>query len=140
MDRGLPPEAVESYLSAPKTMGGEAAPSKLAARVVRQGGRPAGHDRAWSGLLTTCLGPDSGGNHRTTHCQLQAHKTPNPKRRRKSLKTQAEARMAVFDFIEGWYNPHRRHSALDYRSPIYYKRSHSAETGYRSPTPPTESG
>src|SRR5487761_841854 len=32
---------------------------------------------------------------------------------RQSFKTQAEARMAVFDFIEGWYNPHRRHSALD---------------------------
>jgi transposase InsO family protein len=25
--------------------------------------------------------------------------------------------MAVFDFIEGWYNPHRRHSGLDYESP-----------------------
>jgi putative transposase len=29
---------------------------------------------------------------------------------RKSFRTQAEARMAIFDFIEGWYNPHRRHS------------------------------
>ena len=26
--------------------------------------------------------------------------------------------MAIFDFIEGWYNPHRIHSALGYRSPI----------------------
>jgi putative transposase len=33
---------------------------------------------------------------------------------RRSFKTQVEARLAVFDFIEGWYNPHRRHSALDY--------------------------
>ena len=24
--------------------------------------------------------------------------------------TQAEARMAIFEYIEGWYNPHRRHS------------------------------
>ena len=38
--------------------------------------------------------------------------------------TQAEARLAVFDFIEGWYNPHRRHSALDYESPISYERKH----------------
>ncbi len=30
--------------------------------------------------------------------------------------------MAVFEFIEGWYNPHRRHSALDYDSPINYER------------------
>jgi putative transposase len=42
------------------------------------------------------------------------------------FKTQAEARMAVFQFIEGWYNPHRRHSALDYLSPIDYERRHAA--------------
>lgn len=35
----------------------------------------------------------------------------------------AEARMAVFDFIEGWYNPHRRHSALGQKSPLNYERS-----------------
>jgi putative transposase len=40
----------------------------------------------------------------------------------KPLRSQAEARMAVFDFIEGWYNPHRRHSALGYVSPIAYER------------------
>jgi len=33
-----------------------------------------------------------------------------------------EARMAVFEFIEGWYNPHRRHSSIDYQSPINYER------------------
>jgi len=38
------------------------------------------------------------------------------------FKNQAEARMAVFDFIEGWYNPRRRHSALGYVSPIAYER------------------
>jgi len=38
--------------------------------------------------------------------------------------TQAEARMAVFDFIGGWYNPHRRHSGLDYLSPIRYEQRH----------------
>jgi putative transposase len=48
---------------------------------------------------------------------------------RKSFKTQAEARMAVFHFIEGWYNPHRRHSALDYLSPIDYERNHTAAPG-----------
>jgi putative transposase len=35
---------------------------------------------------------------------------------RRRFKTQGEARMAVFEFIEGWDNPHRRHSALDYLS------------------------
>src|SRR5437867_1298044 len=46
---------------------------------------------------------------------------------RQRFATQAEARIAVFDFIEGWYNTHRRHSALDYESPIDYERRH-AET------------
>ena len=59
---------------------------------------------------------------------------------RRPFKTQVEARMAVFDFIEGWYNPHRRHSSLDYLSPINYERSHSTATVYRSPTPSTEAG
>ena len=41
---------------------------------------------------------------------------------RRKFKTRAEAKMAIFEFIEGWYNPHRRHSALDYRSPIQYEQ------------------
>ena len=45
---------------------------------------------------------------------------------RKSFKTQTEARTAIFEFIEGWYNPHRRHSALDYLSPIDYERRYAA--------------
>jgi putative transposase len=28
------------------------------------------------------------------------------------------------EFIEGWYNPHRRHSGLDYESPISYEQRH----------------
>ena len=48
---------------------------------------------------------------------------------RTSFKSQAEARMAVFDFIEGWYNPHRRHSAIDYLSPIDYERAYAAQPG-----------
>jgi putative transposase len=41
---------------------------------------------------------------------------------RRSFKTQAEARMAIFEFIEGWYNPHRRHSSLGQQSPLNYER------------------
>ena len=37
---------------------------------------------------------------------------------RRKFTSQAEARMACFSFIEGWYNPVRLHSALGYRSPI----------------------
>ena len=41
--------------------------------------------------------------------------------------TQAEARIAVFDFIEGFYNPRRRHSALDYQSPKNYEERNRIE-------------
>jgi putative transposase len=44
---------------------------------------------------------------------------------RRRFRTQAEARMAVFEYIEGFYNPRRRHSALGYESPISYERKHS---------------
>jgi putative transposase len=40
---------------------------------------------------------------------------------RRKFKT--KARMAIFEFIEGWYNPARRHWALGYQSPINYERS-----------------
>ena len=33
----------------------------------------------------------------------------------------AEARLAVFEFIEGFYNRRRRHSALGYRSPVAFE-------------------
>ena len=42
---------------------------------------------------------------------------------RRSFKAKAEARVACFEFIEGWYNPSRRHSALGYQSPINYERN-----------------
>jgi hypothetical protein len=38
-------------------------------------------------------------------------------------------RRAVFQFIEGWYNPHRRYFALDYLSPMDYERDHAAAPG-----------
>ena len=43
---------------------------------------------------------------------------------RRRFRSQAEAKMAVFEYIEGWYNPHRRHSSLGYRSPVNYERAH----------------
>ncbi len=45
---------------------------------------------------------------------------------RQRFHTPAEARLAVFDFIEGWYNPQRRHSALGYLSPLAYERAAAA--------------
>jgi putative transposase len=48
----------------------------------------------------------------TLECELLA---------RRRFASQAEARMAVFSFIEGWYNPARRHSGIGYLSPIAYE-------------------
>ena len=42
--------------------------------------------------------------------------------KRRSLHTHAEARGAIFQFIEGWYNTKRRHSALGYLSPNEFER------------------
>jgi putative transposase len=55
---------------------------------------------------------------------------------RRRFKTQSEARMAVFAFIEGFYNPRRRHSALGYLSPIAFERRH-AETATAPGVPKT---
>ena len=41
-------------------------------------------------------------------------------------KTRREARLAIFEYIEGFYNTERRHSSLDYRSPEEYERVKSA--------------
>jgi putative transposase len=52
----------------------------------------------------------------TLECELLA---------RRRFRTQAEARVAVFRYIEGWYTLHRQHSALGQRSPIGYERAPS---------------
>ena len=45
---------------------------------------------------------------------------------RSTFRTHDEARDAIFDFIEGFYNTHRRHSALGYHSPLHFERSQAA--------------
>jgi len=47
---------------------------------------------------------------------------------REHWQSKAEARTAVFEFIEGFYNPRRRHSALGYFSPADYERLHANAT------------
>ena len=43
---------------------------------------------------------------------------------RHRFRTRTQARTAVFDYLEGFYNPRRRHSALGQLSPADYERSH----------------
>ena len=53
----------------------------------------------------------------TLECELLA---------RNRFKTPIEARNAAFGFIEGFYNPRRRHSSIGYLSPIEYERRQQA--------------
>jgi putative transposase len=50
----------------------------------------------------------------TLECELIA---------RHAWATHTEARQAIFQYIESWYNPRRRHSTLQYQSPINYEHT-----------------
>jgi putative transposase len=71
---------------------------------------------------------------------------------RQAFATRRAARLALFDYIEGFYNTHRRHSALGYLSPAEFERgwrrsseAHSRRKsqnntrleGFRIDSPPT---
>lgn len=50
---------------------------------------------------------------------------------RRSFESKAQAHMAVLTWIEGRYNPRRRHSGLDYLSPL--KSERSQQTRFNTP-------
>ena len=52
----------------------------------------------------------------------RAHQAVHPIATKCRVRIQVEARLAILDLIEGWYNPCRRHSSLDYLSPIAYEK------------------
>jgi transposase InsO family protein len=41
--------------------------------------------------------------------------------------TRKQLANAIFEWIEAWYNPHRRHSSIGYLSPVTYERVYSAK-------------
>ena len=59
---------------------------------------------------------------------------------RSRWRTHAEARMAVFDFIEAFYNPRRRHSSLAYLSPAEYERRYHPKLSCPSHKPSARAG
>jgi putative transposase len=48
---------------------------------------------------------------------------------RQAFATRHAARLALFDYIEAFYNTHRRHSSLGQLSPAEFERRHAAPTG-----------
>ena len=44
--------------------------------------------------------------------------------------TRDQARLAVFEWIEAFYNRTRRHSALGYLSPVEFERRHGSEPSF----------
>ena len=44
---------------------------------------------------------------------------------RRRWETRAELAQAIFEYIEVFYNPRRRHSSIGYHSPIDYETRHS---------------
>ncbi len=61
---------------------------------------------------------------------------------RHTFTTRKAARLALFEFIEGFYNSHRRHSALEYLSPAEFERRewqhHEAVRGHVQKEPVSE--
>ena len=100
-------------------MSGRAACNRvcLSTNVVRHGGP------------TTCRRANRNATNLAAHvifdnaCCETFHATlKKEKIYRQSWPTRAAARTAIFEYIEGWYNPRRRHSTLGYRSPAEFEQ------------------
>jgi putative transposase len=61
---------------------------------------------------------DLGGSFFATLKAEPIHRRPWPTRR--------ETRLAIHDYVGGFYNPHRRHSSLGHLSPMDYEAQHAA--------------
>jgi transposase InsO family protein len=46
---------------------------------------------------------------------------------RRRWQTRKELAQAIFEWIEAWYNPHRRHTSIDNLSPVTYERLYTPE-------------
>jgi transposase InsO family protein len=58
----------------------------------------------------------------TLECELLA---------RTHFETRGQARQGLFSWIEGWYNVSRRHSGIDYCSPMRYEQLHDEKSRTR---------
>ena len=56
------------------------------------------------------------------HCESFFHTLKTELVYRTKFKTRQEAKDAIFEWIETWYNQERRHSSLDYMAPMEYEK------------------
>ena len=54
---------------------------------------------------------------------------------RDTFTDRSEARLSVFEFIEGWYNPERLHSGIGYQSPNRYEKEYHSRDHSHSEEP-----
>jgi putative transposase len=73
-----------------------------------------------SGILPSMGSPGDAYDNAAAESFMATIKTELVNRQR--FKRRDDARLAVFSYIEGFYNPLRRHSALGYRSPAEYEK------------------
>jgi len=45
---------------------------------------------------------------------------------RRTWRTRKELASGIFEWIEAWYNPRRRHTSIDNLSPVAYERLYTA--------------
>jgi putative transposase len=99
-------------------------------RCKKAGVRPAMGSVGDAGACPRAGKPDPGDNAlgESFFATLECHLLE-----RCRFASQLAARMACFSFIEGFYNPTRRHSALGYRSPIRCEEKRQPDR--QSPSP-----
>lgn len=63
-----------------------------------------------------------GNCYDNAHCESFFHSLKTELVYRTNFKTRQEAKLAIFEWIETWYNRERRHSALGYMAPEEYEK------------------
>jgi transposase InsO family protein len=63
-----------------------------------------------------------GNCYDNAHCESFFHSLKTELVYRINFKTREEAKQAIFEWIETWYNRQRRHSALEYMAPEEYEK------------------
>jgi putative transposase len=74
------------------------------------------------------------GTDRTCNCAAELESTHNRVDStlqlelldRRSWPTRQALANAIFEYIEAWYNPRRRHSTLELLSPVQYEQMHAS--------------